>query len=62
MTSSYDKLADFISSQMRMSHIYQPVMLAELLQLNGRASVTEIAKALLSHNVRPTMAKEETMY
>ena len=51
MSSSYDKLAGFITNQMRMSHIYQPVMLAELLQRNGRASVTEIAKALLSHDV-----------
>ena len=30
-----------------MSHIYQPVMLIELLQNHGSASSTEIAKALL---------------
>lgn len=33
-----------------MSHIYQPVMLIELLRSNGAASVSEIAMALLSHD------------
>jgi ATP adenylyltransferase len=47
MSQKYDELSDFISNQMRMSHIYQPVMLVELLQNNGSANVTDIAKALL---------------
>ena len=34
-----------------MSHIYQPVMLIELLGRQGSASTTEIAKALLGHDV-----------
>ncbi len=33
-----------------MSHVYQPVMLMELLRNSGHASATEIAKALLSHD------------
>jgi len=33
---------------MRMSHIYQPAMLIKLLENDGSASVTEIAKALLN--------------
>lgn len=33
-----------------MSHIYQPVMLLELLTSKGAASVNQIAKALLSHD------------
>ena len=33
-----------------MSHIYQPVMLMELLRKGGEASVSEIAKALLAHD------------
>ena len=32
---------------MRMSHVYQPVMLAELLKSNGKASVRQIARAIL---------------
>ncbi len=34
-----------------MSHIYQPVMLIELLERGGSASVTEIDRALLGHDV-----------
>ena len=36
---------------MRMSHIYQPVMLIELLGRKGSASTTEIAKALLGYDI-----------
>ena len=32
---------------MRMSHVYQPVMLAELLKSNGKAAVRQIARAIL---------------
>ena len=35
---------------MRMSHVYQPVMLLELLSRNGSASVEQIAKSLLLHD------------
>ena len=33
----------------RMSHVYQPVMLRELLMSDGEASVDQIAKALIAH-------------
>ena len=33
-----------------MAHIYQPVMLMELLASEGELSVSEIAAALLSHD------------
>jgi ATP adenylyltransferase len=48
MASSFEHLRDFIQQQMRMSHIYQPVMLRELLKRNGTATVTEVARALLA--------------
>ena len=51
MTKRFEDLSDFIRNQMRMSHIYQPAMLVELLQNGGQASVTEIAKALLSRDI-----------
>lgn len=35
---------------MRMSQVYQPVMLIELLRNNGKASVTQIAKAILDRD------------
>jgi ATP adenylyltransferase len=48
--SAFAKLSEYISTKMRMSHIYQPVMLRELLVRGGQASVNEIATALLSHD------------
>lgn len=40
----------YITQRMRMSHVYQPVMLRELLVAGGEASVEQIAKALLSYD------------
>ena len=49
-SSTYGVLEKFIRAQMRMSHIYQPVMLGELLEHGGRRKITDIAKALLSYD------------
>jgi ATP adenylyltransferase len=46
-SDTFHILERFVREQMRMSHIYQPVMLIELLQRGGKAKVTDIAKALL---------------
>jgi len=43
----YDTLADFITKKMRMSHIYQPVMLMSLLTKGGKCHEREIASDLL---------------
>ena len=43
-------LLDFINNEMRMSHIYQPVMLKVLLQSDGEATVDQIASSLLSYD------------
>lgn len=47
---TYDQLVDFVERRMRMSHIYQPVMLLTLLQHGGECSETEIAKAISMHD------------
>jgi diadenosine tetraphosphate (Ap4A) HIT family hydrolase/5-methylcytosine-specific restriction endonuclease McrA len=44
----YEQLKKFISIEMRMSQVYQPVMLIELLRNNGKASVQTIAQAILN--------------
>ena len=44
----YIEIKDFIQNRMRMSHVYQPVMLSELLQKNGKANSSEIAAVLLN--------------
>ena len=46
-SKTFKELQDFISKDMRMSHVYQPVMLIELLSKKGKSSVTEIAKSIL---------------
>ena len=53
---TYQELKDFITTKMRMSHIYQPVMLIEILKKGGYASAKQIAKAILNHD--PTKIKK----
>ena len=43
-------LHDYITNRMKISHIYQPVMLKVLLENNGEASIEQIASALLSYD------------
>ena len=44
----YDELSDFVQNRMRMSHIYQPVMLMTLLRSGGQCHEKDIAAALLA--------------
>ena len=44
------ELAEFISSKMRVSRIYQPVLGKTLLEHGGNASLREIAQAFLAHD------------
>ena len=50
MSDAYNDLLNFITSRMRMSHIYQPVMLKTLLDNNGRASRKSIAQTFLNED------------
>jgi len=47
---SFKTLKNCINKKMRMSHIYQPVMLMELLKNKGRASTDSIAKQFLRYD------------
>ena len=40
---TYEELKDFLQVRMRMSHVYQPLMIRELLTVGGRASTRQIA-------------------
>ncbi len=51
MPQSFEHLRDFIRKRMRMSHIYQPVMIKELLTRGGKASIPDIAAAFLACDV-----------
>lgn len=46
----FQQLEHFITDEMRMSHVYQPVMLREILRRNGDATVNDIARALLAED------------
>ncbi len=47
---NYNQLSEFIKFKMRMSHIYQPVMLKRLLEAGGISHQTDIAKAILQYD------------
>src|SRR6188472_1877678 len=46
----FEDLIQFIERDMRMSHVYQPVMLRLLLDRAGRASRKDIARGLLNED------------
>jgi ATP adenylyltransferase len=48
--TAFERLRDFIFHRMRLSHIYQPVMLRTLLARGGRATREEIARAFLNED------------
>jgi hypothetical protein len=48
--STYERLKAFLTKEMRQSHIYQPVMVKELLEKGGSSKTAEIAQAILSHD------------
>jgi diadenosine tetraphosphate (Ap4A) HIT family hydrolase len=45
------KLKDFVTSKMRMAHIYQPVMIKSLLEHEGKLDVNSIAKAISLYDI-----------
>lgn len=47
----YDELKAFLQQRMRMSHIYQPVMIKCLLRNSGVATDEDIAKAISMQDV-----------
>lgn len=49
-SSAFTLLRDFIATAMQMSHVYQPVILRTLIDKGGKASVSEVAQALLAED------------
>ena len=47
---TFEELRQFVREEMRMSQVYQPVMLIELLKRQGSATVEQIAQAILDHD------------
>src|SRR5271165_5828055 len=49
-SAAFSRLRDFITTTMQISHVYQPVMLRTLIDRGGKASVSEVAQALLTED------------
>tara|TARA_B100000795_G_scaffold208220_1_gene161709 strand:+ start:262 stop:525 length:264 start_codon:yes stop_codon:yes gene_type:complete len=47
---NFKDLEEFVANKMRMSQIYQPVMLLTLLENAGKCHQETIAKAILAHD------------
>ena len=47
MSERFNQLSYFLNGQMRMTHIYQPAMLIQVLSNGGQATASDIAKAIL---------------
>jgi len=50
LSKKYKTLKNYISSKMSMSHIYQPLMLIELIKGNGKSTGRNIAKSFLEYD------------
>ncbi|MCP9840697.1 HIT family hydrolase [Synechococcus sp. J7-Johnson] len=48
---TYERLRDYVTRRMRMSHIYQPLMLMELLGRHSPAPAQDIARRILGEDV-----------
>ena len=48
--SAFERLRLFLTQQMRMSHLYQPLMLKTLIERGGFASLRDIALNFLVHD------------
>jgi ATP adenylyltransferase len=55
---SYDDLAEFIERRMTMSHVYQPLVVRELIEAGGTATLRQLALALVRED-EPTVQQAE---
>lgn len=49
-TTSYDDVVAFVSSKMRMSHVYQPLLIRALVSAGGTATLRQLALAFLTED------------
>ncbi len=47
---TYEQLVDFLSSKMKMSHIYQPLLIRSLVDADGSATLRQLAQFFLSQD------------
>ena len=49
-TMKYQDLIDFLENKMRLSHIYQPLLIKSLTESGGSATIRQLANAFLSQD------------
>ena len=47
---TYQDLIDFLENKMRLSHIYQPLLIKSLIESGGSATIRQLANAFLSQD------------
>jgi ATP adenylyltransferase len=47
---TFDRLVDFLENRMRLSHVYQPLMIRSLVDAGGSATLRQLANAFLSQD------------
>lgn len=47
---TYEQLVEFLSSKMKMSHIYQPLLIRSLVDAGGSATLRQLAQFFLSQD------------
>jgi len=55
----FETLCDFIKTKMRMSHIYQPLLIKSLVECNGMATLRQLAFSFLSQDESQLLYYEE---
>jgi hypothetical protein len=58
---SFEELRDFITSRMRLSHIYQPLLIKTLVESGGVATVRQLAGSFLAHDESQIQYYENTL-
>ena len=51
LAPTYERLREYIAERMRMSHVYQPLMLMELLGRRSPAPAQDVARRILGEDV-----------
>jgi diadenosine tetraphosphate (Ap4A) HIT family hydrolase/5-methylcytosine-specific restriction endonuclease McrA len=56
---SYQDLIDFLENKMRLSHVYQPLLIKSLIESGGSATIRQLANAFLSQDERQLQYYED---
>jgi len=58
---AYEELRNFLLEKMRLSHIYQPLLIKTLVEAGGKASIRQLARAFLAYDEKQLEYYEERL-